>query len=326
MVTGAGGYTGSKLVDILQKNNIDVKAIVRSGSDISRLHGFEDNISYADLSYQNLSDEILEDIDCIYHLAAATSGSHFEMIMNTVVATENLLNSLNGHKIQRFVLVSSFSVYQMTSLKPGSILDETCPVELNLKARDPYSITKLRQENLVQNKCEKMGIPLVIIRPGKIYGPGDHPIPPQLGLNIPGICFLYIGGKNLIPLTHVYNCAEAIFLAGVSDRVDNEIINIVDDNLPTQREYLKLYESVVGKLPRKIWVPYWFFKFIAIGFEIATKKTKGNIPPIITRYRGANLWGSFRYDNTKAKTMLNWAPDISVRDGVKEMLYSHLIA
>jgi len=321
LVTGAGGYIGSQLVKILmRRKNIDVKAVVRLGSDQSRLNGFGDIIYHIDLTRKKDIKKMLEGIDIIYHLAAGTTGSHFEMMMNTVVATENLLDALKGHNIKRFVLVSSFSVYQMTALKPGAVLDENCPVESNLKARDPYTITKVRQERLVREKCEKMGIPFIIIRPGKVYGPGDNPIPPQLGLSIPGICFIYIGGSSIIPFTHVSNCTEAIYLAGVVDGIEGEAFNIVDDDLPTQKEYLRSYQKNFGKIPRKVWVPYKLFKFMAIGFEIATKKTKGNIPPVISRYRAENLWKNLHYDNTKAKTRLNWIPRIGIHEGITEML------
>jgi len=320
LVTGAGGFIGSRLVKkIANQKNMEVKAIVRPGSDISRLNGLEDKILYGDLNNKKAVDEMLENVDCIYHLAAGTAGSHFEMMMNTVVATDNILSSMIRHRINRFVLVSSFSVYQMTALKRGAVLDETCPIESNLKDRDPYTITKVRQENLVRKKCKEMNIPLVTIRPGKIYGPGDHPIPPQLGITIPAICFLYIGGNNIIPLTHVQNCADAIYLAGVTDGIAGEVFNIVDNNLPTQKIFMQWYESVLGKLHKKIWLPYTLFELFAIFFEFSSKKTKGNIPPIITRYRGENLWKDLHYDNSKARLKLGWIPKIGVEEGVQEM-------
>lgn len=321
LVTGAGGMIGSRLVRILAgRADVRVRALVRHGSDTSRLEGYEDRIIYGDLNQLNDSGTLLDEIDCIYHLAAATSGSHYEMMMNTVVATERLMESLKHHKVERFVLVSSFSVYQMSALKPGDILDESCSLEEDLAARDSYTITKVRQERLVHDWCRRLGIPLVVVRPGKIYGPGDNPVPPQVGLAIPGICYFFIGGNNLLPLTHVDNCAQAIYLAGITSGVEGKAINIVDDRLPTGRQYLRWYESVLGKLPRKIWMPYKGFKLVAHGFEVASRRTKGNIPPLVTRYRAENLWKNLRYDNTRAKTLLGWRPEIDIKTGVMETL------
>lgn len=325
LVTGAGGFIGSTLVKkIVMEKGCNVKALVRPGGDLTRLKGVEEAICYGDLSNEKDIDAFMADYDCIYHLAAGTAGSHFEMMMNTVVATENLLTAMKNYNIKRFVLVSSLSVYQMTALKKNSVLDEKCPIEDQLAKRDPYTITKARQEKLVQEKCRELGVPLIILRPGKIYGVGDHPVPPQLGLAIPGICFLFIGDNHLIPLTHVSNCVDAIAAAGMVDSIAGEVFNIIDNDLPSQKKFLKLYKSIIGKLKRKIWMPYIFFKVFALCFEFASKKTKGNIPSVITRYRGENLWKKLRYDNSKAKTRLNWTPQVSIEKGLRDMFVEHV--
>lgn len=319
LVTGAGGYIGSHLVKWLARDaDIQTTAMVRPGSSLANLRGLEKRVVFGDLLRPDGLQRILQEVDIVYHLAAATSGSHYEMMMNTVVATAHLLDALVHCRPRRLVLVSSLSVYQMTSLKAGSVLDENCPLESNLWARDAYTITKVRQENLVRKKCQQMALPLVIIRPGKIYGPGIFPWPPQMGLNVPGICFLYIGGKSLLPLTHVANCASAIALAGTVTGVDDQVFNIVDDDLFTQRQFLSLYRAVMGGIPRTVRIPYRLFRLLAFSAEIASRKTRGNIPSIITRYRAENLWKSLRYDNTKAKSKLGWRPTIRIESGLME--------
>ena len=54
-----------------------------------------------------------------------------------------------------------------------------------------------------------------------------------------------MGGSNTIPFTYVDNCAEAIVLAGLVKGVDGEALNIVDDDLPSSREFLRLYKNNV---------------------------------------------------------------------------------
>ena len=325
LVTGAGGYLGRRLCMLLKnREDMEVYPVLRPGKNTDGLEEFEDRILYADFTRSEDLSKLPSDWDCIYHLAAALSGSHFELMLNTVVATDNLMNAMKKMNVKRFVLVSSFSVYRMTDVKAGSVLDETCPVETRLHARDSYSIAKVRQERIVQKACKDLKIPYVMIRPGKIFGPNDAPIPPQMGLRIPGICFFHIGGGNVIPLTHVDNCAKAIMLAGIKNGIDGEAINIVDDDLPTQKDFLKWYTPILGKIPRKILIPYGVFVMLAWGFEIATKITKGNIPPIITRYRAANLWKPLRYTNAKAKRILGWTPNVPMKEGVIEMLETNL--
>lgn len=319
-MTGALGYIGREVLRDLKKHNFQVQAIVRTGSDISPIQNYIDNAIFWNLTNKEFSGSLPAEIDCLYHLAAGTSGSHYEMMMNSVVATENLLQAVKSSRIKRFVLVSSFSVYKLSALKAGSVLDEQCPIEDHLSWRDSYTITKVRQENLVKQLCRDFNIPLVIIRPGKIYGPSTDPIPPQLGLNIPGLFFLHIGGRNILPLTHVSNCAQAIALAGIAKGIEGEAFNIVDDDLPTQKEFIKLYKKELGRFPRKLWIPYPLFLGLAWGFEKASQKTKGNIPPVITRYRAENLWKKFRYSNQKAKDRLEWRPEITTGQGLAAVL------
>ena len=82
------------------------------------------------------------------------------------------------------------------------------------------------------------------IRPGAVYGPGKAEIPGRVGRDLSGL-FLHMGGRNLIPFTYVDNCAEAIVLAGLVKGVDGEVFNVVDDDLPTSRKFLRMYKQNV---------------------------------------------------------------------------------
>lgn len=327
LVTGSTGYLGRSLMNKLKAvMGAEIYVIARAGSDVSFMGDENIHILRADLAVQSSIERALAsftELDVLYHVAAATSGSHYESMINTVIATNNLLNALKNCCVKRFVLVSSFSVYQMTELASGSILDENTPIETKLSLRDSYAQTKVKQEKLVRKFCCSYKIPLVIVRPGKIYGSDTYMIPPQLGLRIPGLCFLIPGGDHLIPFTHVENCADAVFLAGTFGGPNGEcVINIVDDDLMTQKDFLKVYRRIHGRMPRSLRVPDFIFRGMVKLFEIASKISKGNIPPLVTRYRSDNLWKPLRYDNSRAKRMLGWKPEISIKTGIKNALES----
>ena len=147
------------------------------------------------------------------------------------------------------------------NMKCGDLLDETCDMEDQSHLRgEAYCYAKVKQDELVAKYGRKYNIPYVIVRPGVVYGPGNKGITGRVGIGTFGI-FLHLGGSNRIPLSYVDNCAYAVVLAGLKDGVDGEIFNIVDDNLPTSKEFLRMYKENVGGF-RSIYVPRTISHFL----------------------------------------------------------------
>src|SRR5438445_630019 len=86
----------------------------------------------------------------------------------------------------------------------------------------------------------------VIFRPGYVYGPGHEEISARVGIGTFGV-FLHLGGWNTLPFTYVDNCAEAIALAGLKKGVEGKVFNVVDDELPSSRRFLRLYKQNVRR-------------------------------------------------------------------------------
>ena len=198
-----------------------------------------------------------KDVAVIYHLAAGRGEKSFpDAFMNSVVTTRNLLEgSLQHQCLRRFVNVSSFTVYSNRQKPHGRLLDESCPVETHPERRqEAYCFAKVKQDEMVLEYARRFDLPYVIVRPGYVYGPGNEAITGRVGIGTFGI-FLHLGGSNRIPLTYVDNCADAIVLAGLRPGVDREVFNIVDDELPTSRQFLHLYKRNVGRFT-SIYVPH----------------------------------------------------------------------
>src|SRR5262249_4296149 len=144
--------------------------------------------------------------------------------------------------LKRFVNVSSFAVYSNEKKLKG-LLDETCPTEQQPELRgSAYDFAKIKQEEIAAASAKECRVPVVTLRPGYVFGPGNTAISSRVGIGTFGV-FLHLGGLNTIPLTYVENCAEAIALAGLKEGIDGEIFNVVDDDLPSSREFLRLYKK-----------------------------------------------------------------------------------
>jgi nucleoside-diphosphate-sugar epimerase len=325
LVTGANGFLGSTLVEHLLAGGAKrVACLVRPGASKDKLLGLAQKhegvtVELRATGLGSAADvaRALDGVTLVYHLAAAMGGSPADMYMGTVVASKNLLEAIaqrkaQGHEPPRVVLVSSFGVYGVAELPRGAIVDENTPLEPHPERRDVYSQTKLRQEKLFREYETRLGLPLVIARPGVIYGPGGNAMSSRVGLDVFGI-FLNLGGKNPLPLAYVANCADAIIAAGESGN-PGEVYNVVDDDLPTCSEYLTEYKRHVRNVPA-LPVPYAGAQLLSRAVSWYAKFSKGQLPAILTPYRTAASWKGNRFDNAKIKS-LGWKPLVPTATGI----------
>jgi len=257
-------------------------------------------------------------VSIVFHLAAGRGEKSYpDAVLNSVITTRNLLSaSAQSTKLVRFVNVSSFAVYSNRSKKNGSLLDESCPIEEHPESRgEAYCFAKVKQEEVVREYGERLGVPYVIVRPGVVYGPGNEPISGRVGTGTFGM-FLHLGGGNTIPLTYVDNCADAIALAGVTKGIDGEVFNVVDDSLPSSRRFLRLYKQQVKQF-RSIYIPHVISYILCHCWERYSSWSDGQLPPVFTRARWYANWKRTTYTNRKAKELLGWSPKISTRVGLE---------
>ena len=204
--------------------------------------------------------------------------------------------------------ISSFAVYSNLGLRRGALLDENCPLEDAPQKRfDAYGFGKLKQEELVREYGEKYKLPYVILRPGYVFGPGKTELNGRVGINTFGF-FIQVDGSHLLPLTFVDNCAEAVVLAGLKAGVEGEVFNVVDDDLLTSRQFLRLYKKRVNRFSARI--PYFVAHVLSLLWEKYSKWSKNQLPPAFNRRRCAAEWKGMRYSNQKLKERLGWKPRV----------------
>jgi nucleoside-diphosphate-sugar epimerase len=329
LVTGATGFLGSRLVErLLAHGEKDIRCLVRTGSDRSNLDalaashpGAKIEAFTGSLANKQAAAAALEGVGVVYHLAASLAGAPADMFLNTVVTSKNLLDAVADRLSARpsdrlkIVLVSSFGVYGVADRPRGGLLDESNPLEDHPERRDVYSQAKLRQEKLFHEYQKRLGFSLVVLRPGVIYGPGGSRMSVRVGLDLAGI-FLYLGGKNLLPLTYVDNCAEAIAVAGQSDAANGQVFNVVDDDLVTAGEYLTRFRREVKPM-RTVPVPY---AALSLGSKLVVRYhrwSKGQLPAIFTPYKVATSWGGNTFTNAKLKS-IGWKPIVRTPDGLQK--------
>jgi nucleoside-diphosphate-sugar epimerase len=329
LVTGSNGFIGAKVVEVLLNYGFaNLRCFIRSSSHLDRLKNVLDQFD-ARKNVELVTGDLLSREDCrrstegvsiIYHLAAGFEKSFAGAFMNSALATRNLMDAFIEHgQPKRFINVSSFAVYSTLTLKHGALLDETCPLEDAPQKRfDAYGFGKLKQEELVKEYGNKYKLPYVILRPGYVFGPGKRDLSGRVGINTFGF-FIQVGGSNLLPLSFVDNCAEAIILAGLKPGVEREVFNVVDNELLTSGQFLKAYRKRAMPF-HSVRIPYFLAYVLCLLWEKYSKWAKGQLPPVFNRRRCAAEWKGNRYSNQKLKERLGWKPRVPLEQAMAAFL------
>jgi len=157
-------------------------------------------------------------------------------------------------------------------------------------------------------------VPYTIVRPGSVYGPGNLEITGRVGINTFGL-FMHMGGSNNIPFTYIDNCADAIVLAAIVKGVEGEVFNIVDDDTPTSRAFLREYKRRVRKF-RSIYVPRVVSYSLSAMWENYSRKSEGQLPSVFNRHRWFAEWKKTRYRNAKMKSKLGWVQKVPTAEAM----------
>lgn len=325
LVTGANGFLGNYVVLEALRRGHTVRALVRPAADIAKLGWPASDhleIVRADLrSRAGLADAV-RGVDSVIHLAAAKSGDVYTQYAGTVVATENLLAAMTETGVHRIVAISSFSVYDFAKASPLAPVDEQTPREQDALERDAYAHTKLVQEQLIRDHAAAHQWSLVVLRPGMIWG-RDNLLNAWIGLSGGKRFWIRTGAWARIPLTYVENCAEAIVMSASSKAAQGETFNIVDDAIPTQRQFTRM---VLRRLaPRRIVVPisYTLLRLTAGSIALVNKRLLGNrarVPSLLVPSRLAARSRPLQYSNKKIKTVLGWKPRYTLEEGLNRSL------
>lgn len=322
LVTGATGFLGGRLVRQLLAEGMTVRCLARRSADLDSLRADAEaaglpgrlEVREGNLSRIEEESDLADGCAVVYHVAAELRGGTASMFLTNVVATRGLLASAGRAGVGRFVLVSSLGVYGTGHLRPGDVLDESCPLDPEPHRRDPYTYSKVAQEQVAWDAHHRGVVPLAVVRPAVIYGPGREAITGRVGLRL-GNFLIQMGGRHRLPYVYVDNCARGILLAGTVADIEGLAFNLVDDELPTGRQILRRHRRSVGRI-RTMPIPGPAIQPLSQLCEWYHERSRGQLPAVLTRYKSGAQWKPLRYSNARAKARLAWTPEIGLPEGL----------
>lgn len=310
LVTGAAGFLGGALLRRLVQEGQKVRAGVRRVP----AHPIP-GVDYVagDLGDPEYIDVLVAGAKTVLHVGAAMKGSAADFQRGTVVATRNIVEASLRHRVERLVHVSSLSVLEHAVRYAGEVT-EAWPLEPHAQLRGAYTQTKLQAEQIVLTAARERGLPACVIRPGVIFGPGAKPSSPAGSFAMFGRWIIAGNGSLPLPLVYVDDVVDALLLGSVRPGIEGVVINLVDPQSITQREFIHLAQAADPNI-KTSYVPNFMLMTAAFGIELLGRILKRSVP--LSRYRIRSIRPLSNFDQTIARESLGWLPRVGVAEGLR---------
>lgn len=318
LVTGATGFIGRHVAERLAEQGGRVKVLCRSEAKLSpilRAHP-QVEVAIGDMCDKASLERAMSGVTHVIHLAAATSGSEEYFQATTVQGTSDLLAIARRGGVQRFVHVSSMSVYDYSKVPAGGVVDEETPLETQLSLRNDYARAKSQAEAIARESMQRGDLPIAIVRPGAVYGPGGKTFILSALVRRGGVSFLIGGGRRQIPMIYVENLVDALLLTLEHDAAVGRIYNLVDADPPSEYQYLRALCEIEKNKQILLPLPGWPF-LIAAHLAQAYRDRRGASGGMHLVHGFRRVIGHVRFTADAARRDLGWKSRVPLREGMR---------
>ena len=298
LVTGAGGFIGSHLVERLTELGAHVRAMVRYNS--TGTAGWLDQSPVRqdiDVVFSNVEDrdglrKAMRGIDAAFHLAALIGIPYSydapdSYVRTNIGGTLNVLQSALDEQVGLVVHASTSEVYGSAAFVP---MNEEHP----LRGQSPYSATKIGADKLAEAFHLSFGLPVVTVRPFNTYGPrqSERAVIPAIVVQVAAGHRLRLGSlQPTRDFTYVTDTVEGFIRAAEHDEAIGSVVNLGTGT-----------EVSIGDLAAKI--------MTKLGRTVAIEEDQERVRPA-----GSEI-DRLCSDNSRARALLKWQPRVSLDEGL----------
>jgi nucleoside-diphosphate-sugar epimerase len=321
LVTGAGGFIGRHLLNLLNEKKVDVNALVRNKKSFNSPACA--NIFEGDIFDSETLKRASEGVDTVFHLVAKThdlsnSGDNErDYFRINVDGTKTLLDACASSGIKHFVYFSSIKVM---AEKSEAVLDETSP----LNPSTPYGESKLAAERLVSDYGIKYGFATASIRLPLVYGPGNKGNIYRMIEAIDKGRFIMMGpGDKKRSMVYVGNVVDAA-VAFVERSGGTNATYIVTDGIHyTVKELYEIIAKELGRRPMPFSVPMSVAKVLARAGDIGSRIIGKQLP--FNSDMLNKLVSPLAFSSRRIRQEIGFTPKYNLSNTIKETVnwYRH---
>jgi 2-alkyl-3-oxoalkanoate reductase len=322
VVTGAAGFVGQALVRRLLADGDTVRAIVlpndphlgelRALADADRLA-----IVATDVTDGSAVDRACAGAARAFHAAALVHAwapiERFRAV--NVGGTQNVAHACLRHGV-RLVAISTSDVFGIPTAHEA--MDETSPVK---RWHEPYADTKIEAERWLWTFRREHGLPLSIVYPGWVYGPGDRAFFPSLARAIDDGLMVFWSRDVVLAWAYIDNLVDACVLASAHPNAIGEGYLVHDGAAgPTFEAVCARIARAIGKKPPTIHVPYVLALTAATSLQAIWRWLGiASTPPLLTV--DVKAFGfQWQLSAEKIRRELGWSPRIDTETGMARAL------
>jgi 2-alkyl-3-oxoalkanoate reductase len=320
LVTGAAGFVGQAIVRRLLADGDRVRALTLPGDRrLPELRALGNtDIVEADVTSFDAVAPHLAGVSRVFHTAALVHGWHpwerYRAI--NVGGTQHVARAAHAHGVARFVHVSTSDVFGVP--RGDELIDESTPYR---EWNEPYPDTKIAAERWLWDFHRESGLPVSVIYPGWVYGPGDQAFFPSLAQAIDDGFMMFWHRHTRLFWAYVDNLGDAIVLAGTHPAaVGNGYLVHDGDDGPTLQEVCARIAAQGGKRPPTLHLPYAVAFGAAWLAQALWRALRLRGAPLLLTNDVKSFGSQWRLSNAKLRRDLGWTPRVSIADGMDAAL------
>lgn len=315
LVTGASGFVGSHLAELLSSKGFDVRCNVRKSSNLRWLDGKGFELVDAPLSDIEKLKKAVEGVDYIYHSAGLVAAKNYEeFLKGNRDGTVNLLNAAYqvNPNLKRFVYVSS-----LAAAGPSESLEKPKTEDMPCEPITAYGKSKKAAEVEVHKFQGRL--PFTIARPSAVYGPRDPATFDIFRIVKMGVKALMGFGKKYANIVHVGDLVRGIAESGLADNTIGKTYFVGSEESYTWEFMMGEMAKGFGKKAVNVHIPHTIIYTAAALSEFFGKFSKK--PPVFNFEKGVDFVQKYWTCSIQnAMKDFGYKPQINIKDGFKETI------